>query len=118
MFDLVFIESVLQVDLAQKSGLDLSEYVLARPIELDSGRGGVGGTVPVHPQIDPRALTWLVSTPSSRQLQSPQDTPLHPSKSQKFSSTNTDLEPSGMSLRPSSARAMNILKTGFMSAEH
>ena len=45
--DLVFIESVL--DLAEDSGLDLLESVLARPIELESGSGGVTGTLPAHP---------------------------------------------------------------------
>ena len=40
----VFIESVL--DLAEE---DLLESVLVRPIELESGSGGVTGTLPVHP---------------------------------------------------------------------
>jgi hypothetical protein len=43
-FDLVFIESVLDLA-AQESGLDLLESVLA----LESGSGGVAGTIPVHP---------------------------------------------------------------------
>jgi hypothetical protein len=43
-FDLVFIEFVL--DLAEE---DLLESVLVRPIELESGSGGVTGTPSVHP---------------------------------------------------------------------
>jgi hypothetical protein len=57
--DLVFIESVL--DLAQESDLDLLESVLARPIELESGSGGVTATLPIHP-ADEENLDILLAT--------------------------------------------------------